>query len=108
MNHQGLNRRAATSELLRVVVLLQSLLEFACDFLEEGDLLLQVVLHLGLEVTHADLVEVLDLSQRGTGDDVAALVDAFRLGPVHLTLLHMLLALFHLRQGPCLEMKEQK
>lgn len=64
---------------LRVVVFLQSLLELSCDLLEEGDLLLQVVLHLGLEVAHADLVEVLDLSQRGAGDDVAALVDALRL-----------------------------
>lgn len=101
MDHQGLNRRAEASGALRVVVLLQSLLQLACDLLEEGDLLLQVVLHLRLEVTHADLVEVLDLGQCGAGDDVAALVDALRLRPVHLALLHVLLALFHLRQGSC-------
>lgn len=86
---------------LRVVVLLQRLLQLARDFLEEGDLLLQVVLHLRLEVAHADLVEVLDLGQRGAGDDVAALVDPLRLRRVHFALLHVLLALLHLRQGPC-------
>lgn len=59
------------------------------------------MLHLGLEVSHADLVEVLDLGQRGAGDDVAALVDTFRLGGVHLALLHVFLALLYLRQGAC-------
>lgn len=86
---------------LRVVVLLQGLLQLARDFLEEGDLLLQVVLHLCLEVAHADLVEVLDLGQRGEGDDVAALVDPLRLRWVHFALLHVLLAFLHLRQGSC-------
>ena len=33
------------------------------------------MLHLCLEVTHTDLVEVLDLSQRGAGNDVAAVVE---------------------------------
>lgn len=84
---------------LRVVVFPQSLFQLACDLLEERDLLLQVALHLGLEVPHPDLVEVLDLGQRGAGDDVAALVDALRLRPVHLAFLHVLLALLHLGQG---------
>lgn len=101
VDHQSLHRQAGTSDLLRVVVFLQGLLQLARDFLEESDLLLQVMLHLGLEVSHADLVEVLDLGQRGAGDDVAALVDTFRLGGVHLALLHMFLALLYLRQGAC-------
>lgn len=37
---QGLSRQAEASDILRVVVFLQSLLQLACDFLEEGDLLL--------------------------------------------------------------------
>lgn len=86
---------------LCVVVLLQSLFQFARDLLEERDLLQEMVLHLGLEVSHADVVEVLDLGQRGAGDDVAAVVDAICLRPVHLALLHVLLALLHLRQGSC-------
>lgn len=81
---------------------MQSLFQLARDFLEEQNLLLEIVLHLGLEVSHTDLMEVLDLSQRGAGDDVAALVDAFCLGPVHLALLHVLLALPHFCQGSCL------
>lgn len=40
VDHQGLHWRAATSDLLRVVIFLQGLLELARDFLEEGDLLL--------------------------------------------------------------------
>lgn len=93
--------------LLGVVVFLQGLLQLARDFLEEGDLLLQVVLHLRLEVAHADVVEVLDLGQRGARDDVAALVDALHLRRVHLALLHVLLALLHLRQGSCVEGKQE-
>lgn len=93
--------RGSLTVFLGVVVFLQRLLQLSRHLLEEGDLLLQVVLHLGLEVTHADLVEVLDLGQCGARDDVAALVDALRLRPVHLALLHVLLALLHLRQGSC-------
>lgn len=86
---------------LDVVVLPECLLQLACDFLEEADLLLQVELHLGLEVAHADLVKMLDLGQRGEGDDVAALGDAFGLLPLHLALLHVFLALLHLGQSSC-------
>lgn len=105
---KGLNQQAVTCRLLRVVIFLQSLLELACDFLEEGYLLLKVVLHLGLEVSHTDLVEVLDLSQGGAGDDVTALVDALGLSRVHLSLLHVFLALFHFCQRPCLETEQKQ
>lgn len=54
---------------------MQRFLQFGSDPLVEGDLLQEVVLHLCLEVAYSGAVEVLDLSQRGTGDDVAALVD---------------------------------
>lgn len=84
---------------LRVVIFPQSLFQLARDLLEERDLLLEIALHLGLEVPHPDLVEVLDLSQRGAGDDVAAVVDALGLRPVHLAFLHVPLALLHLCQG---------
>lgn len=87
--------------LLGAVVFLQGLLQFVCHLLVEADLLLQEVLHLGLEVAHADLVEVLDLRQCAEGDDVAALADALRLLRLHLPLLHMLLALLHFGEGSC-------
>lgn len=99
--HRSLNGRAPKRRPLDVVVLLQGLLQLARDSFEEGDLLLQVVLHLRLEVAHADLVEVLDLCHRGAGDDVAAVVDALGLRGVHLALLHVLLAFLHLCQGSC-------
>lgn len=54
---------------------MECFLQFGCNSLEEGDLLQEVVLHLGLEVAYSCAVEVLDLGQRGTGNDVAALVD---------------------------------
>lgn len=57
---------------------MQRFLQFGCNPLEEGDLLQEVVLHLGLEVAYSGAVEVLDLGQRGTGNDVAALVDVVR------------------------------
>lgn len=81
---------------LGVVVLPERLLQRACDFLEEADLLPQVVLHLRPEVSHADVVEVLDLGQGGERDDVAALMDGVSLLPLHLALFHMSLALLHL------------
>lgn len=65
------------------------------------------MLHLRLEVAHADVVEVLDLGQRGARDDVATLVDALHLRRVHFALLHVLLALLHLRQGSCVGRKER-
>ena len=83
---------------LSLVVHLQGVLQLAGDLLEEADLLAQVVLHLGLEVAHADVVEVLDLGHGGEGDDVAALPDAVRLRPLHLALFHVLLALLHFCQ----------
>lgn len=57
---------------------MQRFLQFGRNPLEEGDLLLEVVLHLGLEVAYSGAVEVLDFGQRGTGNDVAALVDVMR------------------------------
>lgn len=63
---------------LSLVVHVERLLQFGCNPLEEGDLLQEVVLHLGLEVAYSGAVEVLDLGQRGTGNDVAALVDVLR------------------------------
>lgn len=69
--------------LLVVVVLLQRLLQFGGDLLEEVDLLTEVVLHLGSEVPYPRAVEVLDLCQRGAGDDVAAVMElALLLGTV--------------------------
>ena len=77
---------------LGLVIHVEGLLQLAGDPLEEADLLQQVVLHLALEVAHARAVEVLDLGQRGAGDDVAALADATVRGPV--------LALLHLGKSP--------
>lgn len=57
---------------------MQRFLQFGCNPLEEGDLLQEVVLHLGLEVAYSGAVEMLDLGQRGAGNDVAALVDVVR------------------------------
>lgn len=71
---------------LRLIVHVQRLLQFGCDLLEEGDLLQEVVLHLGLEVPYSGVVEVLDLGQGGAGNDVAALVDVVRRRDVFLLL----------------------
>ena len=66
-----------------VVVPLQRVLQPGGDLLEEADLLTEVVLHLQAEVPYPRAVEVLDLGQRGAGDDVAALVElALLLGTV--------------------------
>lgn len=86
---------------LDAVVLVKSLLQLLRHFLEKYDLLLQEVLHLGLEVAHTDLVEVVDLSQRGEGDGVAAGLDALGLLRLHLPLLHVPPALLHLGQSTC-------
>lgn len=86
---------------LGIVILLKRLLELACDLLEEADLLLEVMLHLGLEVPHSSLVEVLDLSHCGERDDVAAFPDAVCLQAFHLPFLYVLLAFLHLRQSTC-------
>lgn len=59
------------------------------------------MLHLGLEVPHSSLVEVLDLSQRGERDDVAAFPDAICMQAFHLPFLYVLLAVLHLRQSTC-------
>ena len=75
------------ASLLVVVVLLQSILQLGSDLLEEADLLAKVVLQLGPEVPDACTVEVLDLSQCGAGNDVAAFIDA-SLPFLFLTLLH--------------------
>lgn len=61
--------------LLAIVVLLKRLLQFGGDLLEEVDLLAEVVLHLGAEVPYPCAVEMLDLRQRGAGNDVAALME---------------------------------
>lgn len=61
--------------LLAVVVLLQRLLQLGGDLLEEVDLLTEVLLHLGAEVPDPRAVEMLDLCQRGAGNDVAAIVE---------------------------------
>lgn len=50
---------------LRGVILAQGFLQRGGDLVEEGHLLCQEVLHLRPEVPHAELVEVLDLGQRG-------------------------------------------
>lgn len=59
------------------------------------------MLHLGLEVPHSSMVEVLDLSQRGERDDVATFPDAICMQPFHLPFLYVLLAVLHLRQSTC-------
>ncbi len=61
--------------LLVVVVSLKRVLQLGGDLLEEADLLTEVVLHLRAEVPYARAVEVLDLCQRGAGNDVAAVVE---------------------------------
>lgn len=61
------------------------------------------MLHLGLEVPHSGLMEVLDLSQCGERDDVAAFPDPICLLALHLPFLYMLLAFLHLRQSTCEE-----
>lgn len=69
--------------LLHLIVSLQHVLQLGRDLLEEGDLSAQVLLHLATEVANPGAVEVLDLSQRGTRDDVAALMElALLLGAV--------------------------
>lgn len=80
---QFLPGRLLSDLLLAVVVLLQRLLQFGGDLLEEVDLLAEVVLHLGAEVPYPSAVEMLDLCQRGAGNDVAAVVElALLLGTV--------------------------
>lgn len=61
--------------LLAIVVLLKRLLQLGGDLLEEVDLLTEVVLHLGAEVPYPCAVEMLDLCQRGAGNDVAAVME---------------------------------
>lgn len=69
--------------LLHLIVSLQHLLQLGRDLLEESDLSAQVLLHLAPEVTDPGAVEVLDLSQCGTRDDVAAFMElALLLGAV--------------------------
>lgn len=92
-----------TNAALGIVVLLQGLLKLGGDLLEKANLLTEEVLHLGLEVSHADLMEMVDLSQRGERDDVAALADALCARSLHLALVHVLLALLHFGQGSCVE-----
>lgn len=69
--------------LLHLIISLQRVLQLGRDLLEEGDLSAQVLLHLAAEVADPGAVEVLDLGQCGTGDDVAALLElALLLGAV--------------------------
>lgn len=60
-------------------------------------------MHLGLEVPYSSLMEVLDLSQCGERDDVAAFPDPICLLALHLPFLYKLLAVLHLRQSTCEE-----
>ena len=63
------------ASLLVIVVSVQRVLQLGRDLLEEADLLAEVMLHLRAEVPYTCAVEVLDLSQRGAGNDVAAVVE---------------------------------
>lgn len=61
--------------LVVIIISLKRVLQLAGDFLEEANLLAQVVLHLQAEVPYTCAVKVLDLGQRCTGNDVAAVVE---------------------------------
>lgn len=75
--------RLLSGLLLAIVVLLERLLQLGGDLLEEVDLLTEVLLHLGAEVPDPRAVEMLNLRQRGAGNDVAAIVElALLLGTV--------------------------
>lgn len=84
--------------LLVIVISLERVLQFGRDFLEEADLLTEVVLHLRAEVPYTRAVEVLDLCQRGAGNDVAAVVE----------LAFLLWTVFHLGQCTWTKMGEGK
>lgn len=74
--------------LLVIVISLKCVLQLGGNLLEEANLLTEVVLHLRAEVPYTRAVKVLDLCQRGTGNDVAAVME----------LTFLLWAVFHLGQ----------
>lgn len=84
--------------LLLIIISLQRLLQLGSDLLEEADLLTEVVLHLRSEVPYTCTVKVLDLSQCGTGNNVAAIME----------LSFLLWTIFHLSQCTWKKIQQRK